>query len=106
VNVRAWLTQSVAVATVTGRNSHGDPTFGSQRTVTARVEPLVRLLRKPNGEEVYSSHSLLTDQAIAMHERIWLPGTNPADNTAARVPLEVRVTPSKVGDFSLYQVLL
>ncbi len=78
------LTDSVTFQTVTGRGAGGDPTYGAQQTVDARVEDFLGTLRLPNGTEVSPENKIVTLVEIPRDSRIWLPGTSTGDNSEAR----------------------
>jgi hypothetical protein len=106
VNLTSWLSQSISVAAQTGKNSKGDPTYGTPVTVSARVEVSRRFARNAQGQKTVSSHAIYTTTAIALTDRIWLPGVSTSNVQAARGPLSVTAVSDKAGGVTLYEVLL
>lgn len=106
MNVAAWLTDTITVASVSSRNTRGDPVFGAQNAYPARVEPITRLTRSAQGQEAIADTRVFTTQAINLTDRIWVPGANTSDPNAARVPLSVRSSSTKAKSYTLYEVLL
>lgn len=106
MNLNAWLIDTITVASVSGQNSHGDPTFGAQVSVAARVEPVQRRVRTPSGQEVIADIRILTATKIKYNDRIWVPGASTANATQSRVPISVQQSSTKAGAFTLYEVLL
>ena len=66
--------QTVRLAARTGVDGYGEPTFGPEAVVRARVEGRRRLVRNDQGREVLSSHTvyLATAVPIGAHDRITL----------------------------------
>jgi hypothetical protein len=102
MNVDAWLIHTVTVAAATGRSGSGDPTYGSQSTVPARVEKNVRL-RIGEQNDMADVHVIVTKTQINISSRVWLPGDDTSATAAARRPLAIKNAPTKDGGFTLYE---
>ena len=90
MNITEDLTSSVTVATTTGTTgAHGDPAYGPQTVVAARVEPSTKRIMNSAGQEVLSAYFIMCAAKLTVFDRVWLPGTNTADNNQARTPARV-----------------
>lgn len=80
----ALLTQTVSLATVSGRSASGQPTWTAPSSVAARVEEERAEIMGADGQQVTSSHRIYVNgnasPAPSVGGRIWLPG----DSTAAQ----------------------
>lgn len=106
MNLSAWFSDTISVASVTGKSVKGDPTYGAAASVSARVESDRRFARNAQGQKTFSSHVIYTTTPIALTDRIWLPGVSSALTQAARTPLSVAANHDKAGNVTLYEVLL
>jgi hypothetical protein len=106
VSLASGFISTATVASQVSVTSYGTPTYGVKRALRCRVEATSRLLRRPNGEEAVSSHVLYTDQAVALTDRLWLPGVSAATDDGARSPIAISVTTDKTGSRALYKVEL
>lgn len=82
--------QTVTYALITGRDTYGKQTLGPQSTARARVEPTSKVIRDVAQVEHVAAHVVYTAAAITLDHRVWLPGSNTADATAAKRPIQVR----------------
>jgi hypothetical protein len=106
MNLTSWLTDTVTVAEPSGVSAYGDPTFGTKRTVKARVEGGPLLVKDGSGVEVQADYRIVTESEISVQSRVWLPGDDTTDNNAARRPVSVRSASTKSGGATLYEVVL
>ena len=95
------LNQTAYVASVTGLDAYGKPTYGAPVARSVRVEGRRQATTNARGEEAISSHRLWCLEAIALTDRVWLPGASTASVEASNVPLAV----SSAGDFSASRTL-
>jgi len=84
----------------------GDPTFGAQTTARARVEYGTKFIYGRDNTELQCEAVIASDVEIPMGSRIWLPGTNPSDNNAAKRPLTVKRASSPGGTLTVYETYL
>lgn len=105
MNLSSWLVHTVSIASVTGKSSHGDPSFEAARTISARVQYDTQMVRRANGQETASNAQVFSTSPILVTDRIWLPGVATTD-TLAKVPLSVSATPDKWGNVTLYMAAL
>jgi hypothetical protein len=106
MDASSWFVDTITVAAVSGRGNTGNPTFGSQTAVTCRVESFPGILSDSNGEDFTYSERIMTDTAIAIESRVWLPGADTADNTEAKRVVQVESAATKPGSYTLYRVYL
>lgn len=106
MSITGWLRQTAYKASVTGTDSYGKPSYGAPVAVPVRVELESRMVRTAQGEQVQSSHKLWSLTAIAVTDRVWLPGSNSADATVSKLPLAVNAVGDKAGARTLFEVWL
>lgn len=112
--LRSQLAQTIYVASASTVDNYGQVTYGSPAAVKARVEDERAVssgsrggvLEVEDGEERGSSVLIITETAIALSDRIWLPGDNQADPTLARRPVSVLVLPDARGAIDHYETQL
>jgi hypothetical protein len=63
-------------------------------------------VKRANGEERQASHVIYSGSAIALGERIWLPGANTADVNESREVLESKPEHDKQGTVQFYKTLV
>jgi hypothetical protein len=83
------LTDTITVSAFTGVNASGDPTFGAQSTKLARVEAGYSRIIDINGNERQSTHTVVTESAIGIEDRVWLPGDDTADTQEGKRPVAI-----------------
>ena len=105
MNISEWLIDSVTRAPRTGY-ANGSATYGSQVTIKARVEHIHKLVIGADKNEVLSNHRFVTLAACNLSDRIWLPGDNIAEPTAARKILDIHRATDKLGTVTHYEVYL
>lgn len=81
------LVDTVTIAQITGRSLSGDPTFGTQSTIPARVERLFSTVIDDEGNEVLSQHKVASESEIRLTDSVWLPGDDTTSNNDARRPI-------------------
>lgn len=104
MSLASWFRQSIGVASATGVDGYGKPTYAAARTVAARVEGQARMVRSSTGEEQLANHVIWTTEPLLVTDRIWLPGYSTATVEGSRLPLAVKSTPDKTGSRTLYRV--
>lgn len=106
MNIAAKLNQSVTYALRSGVGNAGDPTYGSQSTISARVEARQKILPQPDGTERQSTHVIYTATQIPLGARVWLPGASTGNNNHARTVLTANEDPSLGANQTLYQAFV
>jgi hypothetical protein len=101
----SWYVDTITVKSVTGKGTHGDPSFGSNTEVKARVEYGVKLIRDRYNNEQQSIAKIATDTEILWDDRIWLPDQTPATDDPYR-PIDIKSAANKAGVSKLYEVYL
>lgn len=96
------LTRTVTYSVRTAVDNYGDPTFGSQTAIAAYVESDNDTVIGTNGEEIRSTHKIVTATEIPKDARIWLPGDSTADTDKVRRVLSTR-TAQNPGGFTVYE---
>lgn len=74
----ALLTQTVTLATISGRSASGEPTWTNGTAVAARVEEERREIMGADGQRLITSHRIYINgnasPAPDVGGRVWLPG--------------------------------
>lgn len=111
MNLDHWLVDTVTVASISSRNSSGDPVFAAQRTVPARVQEHIETFRV--GGQVGSVQRQLRSKAviycteeIKQGDRCWLPGASTANVDEAFDVIAVAETHNLNGNQKLFKVML
>lgn len=101
-----FLTHRITVADASGRNAYGDPAFGAQRIMAARVVGKVNRVIGRDSEEITTDTVLYLAEPVSLEARIWLPGADVADAGAARRPVSITSSPDIDGGDGLITVYL
>jgi hypothetical protein len=104
MGIGSWLKQTISVASVTSVDATGKLVYGSPRSVSARVEPSRRMVRKQNGDDVQSTHRIYSLDAILINDRVWLPGLSSSTVEGSKTPLAVTAPIDKNLTRTLYTV--
>jgi hypothetical protein len=78
------LTDSITYSPVTDRTSGGQPVYGSQVTIAARVEERSVKITDDEGVERVGSHVVVTEIEIPKSARVWLPDDDTTQTTRGR----------------------
>lgn len=104
------LQQTIRVGARSGVDSAGKGTYSSSAEVSARVEPLTRIVARPDGTSKATTHSIITNTSIGELDRIWLPGiwatSDAASVSTARLPVSVETLVDEFGNVDHYEVLV
>ena len=103
MNLASWFKQTAYVASFVSVDSYGTATYSVKRPILCRVQQERRATRRASGEEATTTHVLYTDQPVALTDRVWFPGVDPA-TADPRSPLAVHVSSDKGQAYSLYRV--
>lgn len=96
------LIDTITIAQQSSVSESGDPAYGTQATVRARVQRG----KDRNAEEIEHTHVIYTSTAIRVTDRVWLPEDDASSAEAARVPQAVQQTQGLDGDDTLFKVLI
>jgi hypothetical protein len=104
MDLSGWLTDTVTLASQSGAGRDGEPTYGSQVAIPARVQAG----RDRKWPSIEHKDVLYTTTAVKVNDRLWLPGANTGVDGEARQAVHVESTSNpRVGDgVTLYKVLL
>lgn len=100
------LTQSIVYVPVTGRTRTGDPTFGAQVTLNARIEFGTQLIRDDQGTEIDCEAVIITETQIPRDARVWLVGTDTVGDTEDARAVEAQKSAQTPGGYSLFETFL
>lgn len=106
MSLASWLTQTAYVASVTSTDAYGKPVYGAAVARKVRVEQARSMVLKSTGEEAVAHHRLWCLDALALTDRVWLPGASAANAELSQLPLAVSSVSDKTGSRTLYKVEL
>ena len=102
----SMLTAKITVAVATGKDSYGDPSFGIQRVVSARVENSSNTITDASGRERISNTQIATTERLGLKDQIWLPGTDTTNVSEARRPMRIDSASTPHGSFTVFMTYL
>lgn len=83
--LKELLIHTINIRRVTGWSASGaNMTLGAATPVLAYVEEERRVTTEPNGNQVTTTHIIITEDEILRDDLIWLPGLDPNDLNLAR----------------------
>lgn len=89
MKINHLLRDTVTYAPRTGTDKHGDPKFGSQTEISARVELGTRV-RNSEGDIIGREDKLITDADVSDDDMFWLPDADTSNNREARRAKDLR----------------
>ena len=98
----SMLTGKVTVASATGKDAYGDPSFGSQRVISARVENSTNTITDSSGRERIRNTQIATTERLGLTDRVWLPGTDTTDVAQSRRPMRIDSASTPHGSFTVF----
>jgi hypothetical protein len=104
--LKAQLRQVIHVASLTSVSAAGDPSFGAAVAVNARVEDDVSNKYGSDEVERESRKRIVTESAIRLTDRVWMPGDSETDATLGRTPMSVQELPDELGVIDHYETVL
>jgi len=105
MSLAEYMTDTITLADRTGATG-GTPSFGAQYAAAARVEASDKKILGTDGNELQAEHAIVTETEIKTTTRIWLPGDDTADNTAARRALRIKHAREADGSGGHYEAWL
>lgn len=105
--LRAMLLKTINVRTVTAYTPSGDETLSVAVAIPAYVE-----VKKSDagmgavGREAQVQHVVITETAITMDQRVWLPGDDPGTVEFGKKPMAIDVFNDVLGNVDHYEVTL
>lgn len=104
MSIASWLVSTVTVASKTGVDSYGKPSYGSQSTFSARVQAQSKIVRNSKGEDSNSEWRVYTLTAVALTDRLWLPGADTSSQAESLIPIAITVSADRQNARQLYRV--
>lgn len=78
------MTDTVIVQEKVGGTKAGSPVYGKvKQPKSAMVWSETKLIKDPDGVEVQTKDTIVTETAIALTSRIWIRGADTSDSNAA-----------------------
>lgn len=100
------LTDTITVALPGAPTSYGEPTWGAQATMRARVEFGTKMMFGADGTQRECEAVIATTTELPLHARIWLPGANTGDANAAKRPIQIKRASRPGGGLTVYETYL
>ena len=104
--LKGQLRETISVASATGVDAAGDLSYGAPATRSARVVNVRDTVEKKDGTVLQTNIAIITETAIALTDRVWLPGDSSADATLARRPEYVEKAVDEFGRLDFYRTRL
>lgn len=104
--LKALLTQTINVRPVTAFSPGGQETLGAAVPIPAYVELKRGTAPAPGGTEVAVTHMIITEVAVGLDQRVWLPGDSPADLKLGKRPMNVMAYKDEAGNPDHFEVTL
>ena len=104
--LKAQLRETISVATAASVDAAGDPAYNAPATRPARVVNVRETTERRDGTILETTVAIITETAIALTDRIWLPGDNSGDATLARRPQYVEKAVNEFGVLDFYRTKL
>lgn len=102
VRLAGWMIDTITVASQVGVSGSGDPSYGMQRLLKARVVYGLKAgpSENPPATVVYCESELVVS------DRIWLPGADPAEPNESLRPVSVERARDMRGARALWKATL
>lgn len=98
------MTATITVARLVDHERiSGDPIYGDQFTMRARVERRVAIVIRADGSEAQANTQITSESELKESDRIWLPGADTSDDEVSKRPIEAAMASTPSG-FTLYEV--
>ena len=105
--LKKQLAQTIYIASPASVDAFGQITYDPPVAIPARVETGRDTKDEgADGEELASRMLIITEAAITIMDRVWLPGDDQTDATLARRPLSVLALPDEKGAIDHYETRL
>ena len=104
--LKKQLAQTIYIASPASVDAFGQITYDPPVAIPARVENDSSVKDDADGEENASNMLIITEAAITIMDRVWLPGVDETDATVARRPLSVLALPDEKGAIDHYETRL
>ena len=109
--LKKQLAQTIHIASPASVDAFGQITYDPPVAIAARVEDLGSVksgasggaIEVEDGEEKSSKTLIITETAIDIMDRVWLPGVDQSDADLARRPLSVLALPDEKGAIDHYE---
>lgn len=105
--LKAQLKETIYVATASGADAAGDSTYNAPASRLARVVDVVDTSENTVGgqprTQVRSRKVIITEAAINLTDRVWLPGIDQTDASLARIPHYVEKAVDEKGNLDFFR---
>lgn len=103
---RLSLDKTVYRKPYTGRNGNGDPTYGSQVSIAARIERDERKTVTPDGNDLLTRHVVFSDSPMFWYDLLWLPGDDETNDAEGRIVHSIESAIAVDDSMTLYEARL
>ena len=104
--LQAQLRETISVASASSVDAAGDISYAAPATRSARVVNVRDTVENNDGTILKTTVAIITEAAIALSDRVWLPGDSSADATLARVPRYIERAIDEFGNLDFYRTKL
>jgi chitodextrinase len=104
--LKAQLAETIYVATASGVDQAGDPSYNAPATRAARVVNVRDTVERKDGTILETTVAIITEAEIKLTDRVWLPGVDQTDATKARRPRYVEKAITERGALDFYRTKL
>lgn len=100
------LGESIYVSAASGVDAAGDSSYAAPAIRSARVVNVRDTIERADGTILKTTVAIITEAAILLSDRVWLPGVDQTDATLARVPRYIEKAINEFGDLDFYRTKL
>jgi len=104
--LKTLLKETINVATASGKDAAGDLSYNAPAARSARVVNVRDTVEKRDGTMLETTIAIITETAISLTDRVWLPGVDSSNATLSRRPQYIEKAVDEFGDLDFYRTKL
>lgn len=105
IQLKSMCRQSITRASLTGVNAYGEPSFSTSETLLVRLIGKQELIRSHDGSQVVSDRQFVTEESVAIDDRVWLPNESTSSDEP-HIPQAISWRVDEDGESDYYKVYL
>lgn len=98
--------QTINRKALSSRDVNGAITYGAAAQLSARVTQDTRIVERPDGSTVETSHLIACKTQIAETDKVWLPGDSASNSELGRKPEQITQAVDEFGNTEYWLVRL